>query len=529
MNMAEEFESEAVAEFDWKKYRAIALRRRWIFMITCFVVWIVVWTASWFIPSVYRSSTLILVERPNTQVVAANSTQDFQGRLDSITQQVLSRTRLLRIINNLNLYSEQRSHGVSDDDLVERMRKKIEIELVRAPDRGLSSFNIYFSADSPDVAQRVTTELTNVLITENLEATQEQTENTSKFLQSQLDDARKKLSAQEDQVRVFKDQHIGELPSQLQSNLQILSGLQSQLQGEQDALGRARQQNAYLESLLSQYSALAKNTKAGDTGAMGLPAVDQELDRLRAQLADLSSHYTDQHPDVRKVKEQIAKTERMKEQLTAELKSRPSDPHAASDSEYSGNAPLMEVRSQLKANQIEMGNRQRAIDTLQVQIENYQARLNRTPIREQELADLTRDYDQSRVYYDQLLAKKNQADLSAKLSEAQQDEHFSMVDPPSRPSKPFSPNRLKLSFMGLFGGLVLGVGAAAGREYLDDRVYDEETFHRLLPAEVMAEIPPLPTAPEKQHQERMFWLGWACTGLLGLLVMAGTAFSFLRG
>jgi protein tyrosine kinase modulator len=527
--MPEEFESESAPEFDWKKYWAIALRRRWFFVIPCFAVWLVVWSVSWFIPSVYRSGTLILVERPNTQVVTANETHDFQSRLDSITQQVLSRTRLLRIINNLNLYSEERSRGKSDDDLVERMRKDIEIELVRSADRGLSSFNIYFSASNPDVAQRVTTELTNVLITENLEATQEQSENTSKFLQTQLDDARKKLADQEEHVRVFKDRHIGELPGQLQSNLQILSGLQSQMQGEQDALGRAKQQNAYLESLLSQYNTVAKTARPGDTSAVGLPAVDQELDRLRAQLTDLSSRYTEQHPDVRKLKEQIAKTEKMKQQLTAELKTMASNPQPGGDSEYSGNAPLMEVRSQLKANQIEMGNRQRAIDNLQAEIASYQARLNSTPVREQELADITRDYDQSRAYYDQLLAKKNQADLAARLSEAQQDEHFSMVDPPSRPTKPFSPDRFKLSCIALFAGLVLGIGGAMGAEYLDDRIYEEDTFRKLVPAEVLAQVPPLPTIPETHRQQRNFWLGWACTALLGLLVMAGTAFSFLRG
>ncbi|HEY1262191.1 MAG TPA: hypothetical protein VGF06_01640 [Terriglobales bacterium] len=527
--MVEELDSPAAAEFDWKKYLAVAQRRRWFFFAPCFGVWLLVWAVSWFMPSVYRSGTLILVERPNTQVVTANNNADIQSRLDTITQQILSRTRLLRIINNLNLYSEDRRRGKSDDDLVERMRKDVEIELVRSQDRGLSSFNIYFSAHSPDVAQRVTTELTNVLITENLEATQEQTENTSKFLQSQLDDARRKLADQEEHVRVFKDQHIGELPGQLQSNLQILSGLQNQLQGEQDALGRAKQQNAYLESLLSQYNTLSKTAKPGDTNVVGLPALDQELDRLRAQLTDLSSRYTDQHPDVRKLKEQIAKTEKMKQQLTTELHARASDPQAPAEMDYSGNAPLMEVRSQLKANQIEMGNRQRAIENLQAEIANYQSRLNRTPVREQELADITRDYDQSRAYYEQLLAKKNQADLAARLTEAQQDEHFSMVDPPSRPAKPFSPNRMKFSLLGLLAGVVIGAAVSAGAEYLDDHIYDEDSFRKLLAAEILVEVPPLPTESEKQQEHRNFVLGWSGAALLGLLIAAGTAISFFRG
>jgi len=528
--MPEEFETGSAAEIDWKKYWALALRRRWFFLVPFFAVWAAVWAVSWFVPSVYRSGTLILVEKPNNPVVTTNPSEDIQGRLETITQQVLSRTNLLRIINNLNLYSKERSHGATDDDLVEQTRKKVEIELVHTADnRGLSSFNIYFSAADAETAQRVTTELTNVLITENLEATQVQSETNIKFLQDQLDEARKKLADQEERVRIFKDQHIGELPGQLQSNIQILSGKQAQLQSEQDALAHAKQQNVYLETLIGQYSSLTRTTKTGDTGAVGLPALDQELERLRAQLADLSSHYTDQHPDVRKVKEQIEKTERMKQQLTADLKNKAADPAAGNDADTSGSTgPMMEVRSQLKANQIEIGNRERAIERLQAEIDGYQARLNRTPVREQELADLTRDYDQSRAYYEQLLAKKNQAELSARLSEAQQDEHFTMVDPPSRPTKPFSPNRFKFSCIGLFAGLGAGILLAGGKEFLDDHIYDEDTFRSVVPAEVIGEIPPLPTQEEKQAESRRWWLEWAGTGAVGLVVLLGTAISFLR-
>src|SRR5262249_30039210 len=140
--------------------------------------------------------------------------------------------------------------------------------------------------------------------------------NTTKFLQDQLDQYRQTLSEQEARVREFKDKHIGELPSQTQTNLQILGGLQTQLQAQEDSLNRARQQNTYLESLLNQYRTLERG-KSGDGGPMGLATIDKELDRLKAQLADLSSHYTDKHPDVRKTKEQIARTEQMRERIIA--------------------------------------------------------------------------------------------------------------------------------------------------------------------------------------------------------------------
>ena len=355
--MVEDFsEEQAPQQLDWARYLGLLSRRRWYLILPFFLGWFAVWSISWFLPSIYRSGTLILVEQPTVsqQYVVSNVASDLQSRLDSLTQQVLSRTRLLRIIEKLNLFPKER-HKLNLDEMVELMRKNIQIELVRSPEHDqLTAFNIYFSADNPYVAQQVTTELTNILISENLEVRQQQSEDTTSFLQSQLDEARRTLAAQEARVRAFKDQHLGELPGQLQSNLQILSGMQTELQGEQDSLGRAKQQNAYLESLIGQYRSMAHNPKvvAASPAAVsgGLPAVDQELSRLKAQLAELSSRYTDRHPDVRKVKDQIAKTERMKAQLEAELAKKSADLPADKNPDGGKDVASMEVESQLKAN-----------------------------------------------------------------------------------------------------------------------------------------------------------------------------------
>src|SRR5208283_358639 len=192
--------------------------------------------------------------------VVSNVDADIQQQLDSISQQILSRTRLLRIIDSLGLYAKDRKR-VSDDDLVEKMRKDIEIELVRGDDRKLSAFNIYYLSRDPRTAQLATADLANLFITENLEQRQQRSENTTSFLEDQLEQARQKLAAQEAKMRVFKDQHLGELPTQTQSNLQILAGLQSQVQANQDSLNRAKQQNTYLESLIDQYRAMGSDSK----------------------------------------------------------------------------------------------------------------------------------------------------------------------------------------------------------------------------------------------------------------------------
>ena len=222
-------------------------------------------------------------------MLSRTSTADLvQHQLDSITEQILSRTRLLRIIDSLGLYDEERKHK-SADDLVEEMSKEIDIELSHGDDQmQLSAFYIYYANRDPKMAQAATAELANLFITENLEQRQERSEKTTKFLEDQLEQARAKLEAQEAKMRVFKDQHLGELPTQTQSNLQILAGLQNQVQENEDSLNRAKQQNTYLESLINQYKALDRGTKPGTIGPSGLTEIDKELDQLKAQLTDLT-------------------------------------------------------------------------------------------------------------------------------------------------------------------------------------------------------------------------------------------------
>src|SRR5216683_3186052 len=391
---------ESTEPIDFSDIKGMVRRRRWQFLVPFFCGWVLVWGASWLIPSTYRSGTLILVEQPSVpeKYVVSNIDSDIQHQLDSITQQILSRTRLLHIIDRLGLYAEDRKHK-SPDDLVEKMRKDIEIELSHGDDRKLSAFNIYYVNRDPKMAQAATSELANLFITENLEQRQKRSENTTNFLEDQLDQARTKLAEQEAKVRVFKDQHLGELPTQTQSNLQILAGLQNQVQANQDSLNRAKQQNTYLESLINQYRALDRGSKRGESGPAGLAEIDKELDQLKAQLADLTSHYTDKHPDVRKTKQQIARTEKMRERIVAEMNSPAPNPNTAPAPATSldpKTAPMLEMESQLKANRLEISNREAEIKDEQSKINQYQARLSMAPVMEQQYADITRDYDQSK-------------------------------------------------------------------------------------------------------------------------------------
>ena len=243
--MVEEIDDNKSESLNIRQYLPLVRRRFWYFLVPLFLGWLTVWSVSWVLPSVYRSGTLILVAQPSMprDYVVPNVNGNIQERLQSITQQILSRTRLLRIIDEMNLYTDA-GRRPTPDEAVERMRKDIEIELVREHEE-LTAFNVYYSSPDPHVAQKVTSELTNLFISENLEMRQRQSEDTTKFLESQLEAARNVLAEQEAKIREFKDQHPGELPTQLQSNLAILTGVQSQLQNEEEALNTAKHQEAY--------------------------------------------------------------------------------------------------------------------------------------------------------------------------------------------------------------------------------------------------------------------------------------------
>jgi polysaccharide chain length determinant protein (PEP-CTERM system associated) len=380
--------------------------------------------------------------------------------------------------------------------------------------------------------------LTNLFINENLEVRQQQSEDTTQFLEGQLETARKALADQEEKIREFKGQHVGELPAQVGSNLQILAGLQSQLQTEEDALNTAKQQRVYLETLMNQYHSLQSTPKAtgGGATAVGLPAIDAELDKLRAQLADLSSHYTDRHPDVRKVKQQIADTEKTRDRIIADLKARkaaPADPDAATTPDPTtmadASSPMVQLQGQLQSNRVEIASRERAVADLKNKVVDYQARLNQEPVREQQLSDLTRGYEQSKANYDGLLKKKNESAMATSMELLQQGERFRIIDPPSLPAKPDFPNRLKFCGIGLGVGLALGVVVAGAFEMMDDRVYDEKELQKLLPIAVISEIPALTVASDEQSERRRLWLGWATAVFVSATILVGSALSYLRG
>ena len=526
-----------------EEYWSIVRRHRWLILLSIFVCWATVWVIGWLLPATYQSEALILVEQQQvtSELVPPNVSISLQDQLQSMTQQVLSRTQLQGIIDRYHLYSNHSGLLAIFEpaDSVDQMRKDINITPVEVPGRNgdLTAFKIDYTGPTPALAQQVNSELTSAFLDQNLKSQQQLSQSTTSFFDNQLADARTKLEEQGAKVRAFKAQHVGELPDQLESNVQILSGVQSQLEGTQRALDRAQQQKLYLESIVQQYESVQTDLGNGDS-AETPPALDKELKNLRMQLAAERAQYTDNYPDVVALKDQIAKTEKLKKQIEGEIatsqktgkNSRDSVTSVAgADFQNGAPTPMMQIESQLKANQLEIKGYEKQEKTLEGRVAEYQTRLNMMPATEQALADVSRGYDESQKNYNSLLAKQSQSQLATSLEQQQQGQQFRLLDPAQLPDKPASPNHILLSLGGLILGLAVGAGLTALFELTDARVRNEEDLEGLVAARVLVGIPRISTPKEDHDRIRMRWMGRAAAVAVVLLIVAGNIYAFYKG
>ena len=536
--MPEDFEEDSSQPLDIGRYLDIIRRHHLIFLVLLLMGWGLVWGSSWVLPARYKSSTLILVEEPALpkNYVVPNVNDNLQDRLQSISQQILSRTRLLVIIDKLHLYPNKAHHVLTPDGRVDQMRRDIgDIELVKDPLNGaITAFRISYVAPDPHIAQQVTGELANLFIEDNVKVREQESEKTTRFIESQLESARANLSDQEKRVREFQTAHEGSLPSQEAANLQILNGLQSQLVSQQDALNTAKQQSAYHQSLNEQYRALNGVHRTGSGAPSGLEAIDQQLDKLRSRLQDLNTRYTDQYPEVQQVKAEILEAEKEREQLVARLKKTADGKQANAGSQAqelldpAQNAPMLQLQSQLQADRVEIANREGAIKNLESKIGQYQASLNNEPAVSQQLSDLSRGYEQSQTNYNDLLKKGSDSQMATRMEQMQEGQSFLMLDPPSFPARPDFPNRLKMCGTGLGAGLALGLLAVVLLEFLDDRMYTDREITKLIPADVICEIPQIKSPSDAKREKRRALLGWAVAAFVICVILSGSAFSYLH-
>ena len=531
--MPEQDESLAVT---LKRLLEVLKRRRWWVILPATVIALAAAVSSSKLPKRYESEATILVESQQVpeRYVTDNTITDIRQVVLLMTDAILSRTQLLQIIHEFGLYPEERKH-LAPEQLAELMRSNITVDPTEktTDPKGLNGFKISFTGDDPSSAQAVTNRLTTLFIQENNANREEQSTGTTKFLADQLEAAASELKQQEARVRDFKMTNLGELPEQQAGNLAILSGLQAELQNTMAGLARAREQQGYLQSLLSQYEdiAAAGVPVAGTAVASPVETITAELGRLQNEKADLLSRYTAKYPDVVKIDEQIKETEALLAAATAAQENAKAEagqgsPKTAKPLEE--NAATAQLRSQLEANHIETQNLLAERKQIQSGIEEYQRRLNMTPVREQQLADLLRGYELSKKNYDDLLSKKTESERATSLIRRQQGQRFRIIDEPSLPLRPTSPARVKMSLGGLAAGIAVGLALAFLVEFRNHSLRDEHELRRIFAFPLLLGVPLMLSKGEERKRMRAAVLEWVGGVTLCLLIGATELFVYWR-
>jgi succinoglycan biosynthesis transport protein ExoP len=495
----------------------IIARRRWWVLLPASATVVLTLVVLSFIPNRYRSeATLLAVQQQVPQrYVLPTTTADLRETLQATTQEVLSRTRLLGIIDEFDIYAKERRR-LSPEGLLDLIHQDIEIQPLEGGSerRDVNSFRISFIATNPQLAQQVTSKLTSLFIEQNLVTREHQATTTTKFLQEQREATRKKLAEAEEEVRRFKMQSLGELPEQQQGNLAILNGIQAQLQNTMSSLSRAQEQREGLQSL------------AGYRTLM----VEGDLARLKSERAALLSRYTSEYPAVKKFDQKIAQTEALLKTLRDSpprgLEKAQAEPSSASSIGTEQDFYILQLRSQIESNRLEIENLSKDAEKLKAAIEQYQNRLNQTPLREQQLAGILRNYDLLKQDYSDLMGKEIQSQMSADLEKRQEGQQFRMVDQPSLPTVPSSPNRIKFSLGGLAGGIGLGLALAFLADFRDRSLRSEKNLGERFALPLVVGVPLLLTPGEQQERTWKRTLEWAAGSGLALAVFAAELYEF---
>ncbi len=457
-----------------QRVSGIVVRGRWWVLLITTVVSLATVAALYKIPNRYTSEATLLVvpQQVPTRYVTPTTETNIVDALEAMTQDVLSRARLLELIDEFGLYPKERQR-LAPEEVIELMRKYINIKAAEStPGHSINSFKISFVAEKAVLAQEVTSKLTSFFIQANLKTREDQAANTTNFLKTQLDTAKENLTAQEERVRDFKAQYLGELPEQQQGNLAIFNGAQLQLQNLENSLDRAQQQRVYLESLISGYQRVASQ----GTPVSGVPGpetsriqsplqiAENDLAKLKRDKTKLLNIYSSSFPDVRAVDREIVAAEAVVAGLQTSVNpskaTTPSEPAPATApavKDTPEDSSITQLKSQLEANRLDIENIMKYETQQKAVIAQYQSRLNLTPVREQQLAGILRDYELSKQDYTDLLGKEQQSQLATSLEKQQGGQQFRLVEPPSLPGLPSSPQRLKISLGGIGAGLALGL------------------------------------------------------------------------
>jgi len=442
--------------------------------------------ASLVLPKKYTSSTLVLVEQPTVpiDVIKPVITNDLNQRMASMKAQILSRSRLEPIVTKFDLYPLERK-TTHMEDLVEKLKGAVHVELIEplagSADRQPPGFNVSVTFDNPQLAQQICQEITSMFMEQNATVRVAQSNKTTQFLTEQLNEAKAKLDEQDKRLAQFKAQHLVSMPEREQTNLALLGGMNAQLDATTQALTRAQQDKSLNETLLTNQEA---NWKATQVGQQNPETQDQELAALQQQLSALLAKYTPEHPDVIKVKAQIA-------ELNRKMGEAPAAKPAMSAAQSALHEPpaIQQLRSRIKQDDFTIADMTKRQAQIQNQIRALQGSLQASPVVEQQLKELTRSYQTASDIYNDLLKKRENSAMATDLEHEQQGESFKVLDAPSLPSTPSFPKKSIFVGGSLGAGLALSLGILYLLAVSDKAMYSERDVELCMKLPVLTSVP----------------------------------------
>jgi len=464
----------------------------WILPITVLLCGALGVVLAMVLPKKYVSRTLVLVDQPTvpSDIVKPVVTEDLNNRLSSMQEQILSRSRLQPIIDKFGLYPAER-RKLHVEDLIERLRTSIEVKPLEVmpgtQNRNLPGFSVNVTFANPQLAQKICTEITSMFMEQNSHALELQAAQTTSFLTQQLDEAKAKLDEQDARLAAFKRQYLGSLPDEEQTNLSLLTGTNTQLEANTQALSRAQQDKAFNESLLSQQQA---NRTAAQTSGPNPDTLEHQLSTLQDQLTVLQARYTAEHPDVIKLKNGI---EEIKKRIA---EAPPSSSSGSEIAQASGREPpeMQQLRAKLRQDDLNIADLTKRQAQIQNQISVLEGRVQASPVVEQQFKEMTRSYQSALEFYNELLKKRENSAMASELQHQQEGEQFRVLDPPSLPDRPTFPKKLYFTSGGLAAGFALGLGIMALIAMTDTSMHTEQDVEICLKLPVLTLVPTLEVA-----------------------------------
>jgi len=420
------------------------------------------------LPDVYRAQSSILVDRANlpASVAAPSTSEEIEAKIGALGEQTLSRARLSELIQRFHLYPAMAA--LAEDDVVKQMRRDITLGLDRRPAAGnlaTVSLSVAYRGTSPQTVAAVANALAAYFVDGGGDEDLRQSSSAADLLKTQMDDVKRKMEAQEQLIREYKARHGGDLPEQLGANLATLERLNSQIERNRD----------WQQRIIERRDAATRYAQVIAAPDTPLPPTESLIMRLREDLAQLRMKYSESYPDVVRLKSRLAAAEEAA--LTAPPPPAPA-PKVAAAPPPSANedAELARLRDEEQ--------------DLRGKVAAYQSRIEVAPSRDQELRELTRDYEATKALYASLFERDAETRLAGRLEQKRAGERFRVLDAAVPPAKPLGPDRLRLVLIALAGALAGALTTALVLERLDTTFHSTEQL-RDARVPVVAGIPRL--------------------------------------